>query len=726
MGALAFQLWVFAFVAFAGTTLLLVDPVVRLVVQLAFAVPVVAWALLRVRGPRDALDLAIIVALVAHVVVSLGSSDVRGGLEATGIATVYASTFWLARHVGSRVRIRQVGVAAIVMALMLWLVAVAITWGVEKVADSIAFGWPPRLDAHQPYVWGSVNTPPVLALLVVPFIAWMPDSLLRRATLVTWGLTTLIVVPFSVGRAAWVGMAVALFAAEALFGFPVVRRGVDAARHGSVVARAAVGALAAGAIGLVTLIGSRMDAVLAALDSRLRLWQQAIDLFAADPLTGSGPSTFAWARLTHVPDYVDRVAARVAHNVPLQTMADGGVVLSLAMLSIAVAWVALLIRRRDKLDIRRRLAAAVVVGYAGVGLFDDLSFLPAVVVVVVVLAAWSIPPADGPAPLPGSVHGSRGALLPAVLALSTAAALPGVLSIAVAYMETSTARRAVLDGDFDSALAGFRRATELHPSNALSWASVGLVEHRLGRDDLARDAYRMASELSPGDPRPWGALAALATDPADARALLTEAARRSNSPQFAYRLAQAQAAAGDLVAAARSMAIAVVIRPGLFAVVPGEWRTDVSAELPHAVMTVGSIAGRDPNEALWNAALAVGELYPDAPLPWQAMERVASGSLDDAQRLVDEALLGMPRDLRAQQAASMLARARCDRTAYERAEAAIDTLGREASDPDPGVAVRSPLQMELDIGDFQPLQDPAVPEVPQWPIGLVEVPDCDW
>lgn len=74
----------------------------------------------------------------------------------------------------------------------------------------------------------------------------------------------------------------------------------------------------------------------------------------------------------------------------------------------------------------------------------------------------------------------------------------------------------------------------------------------------------------------------------------------------------------------------------------------------------------------------------------------------------------------------MLARARCDRTAYERAEAAIDTLGREASDPDPGVAVRSPLQMELDIGDFQPLQDPAVPEVPQWPIGLVEVPDCDW
>lgn len=727
IGPLTFQPWLFAFVAFAGTTLLFTHPALRAGAQLAFAVPVFAWALLRIRGPMHLLDIAIVAGIVAHLVVSFASLDPQGSLEASGIVVVYASTFWLARHVDARPRLRRVGVVAVVLAIMFWLVILAITWCAEKVVDVGAFGWPPRLDAKQAYVWGSVNTPPVLVLLVAPFVAWLPPSSFRRTMVVLLALAAVIIVPFSVGRAAWVGMAVALAAAEPLFGFPIGRRVLAAVRRGSVAARGGVAAAGLVALALIAVIVSRLDSLVAVIDSRIRLWQQGAGLFAADPLTGAGPSTFPWARLTHAPDFVDRVGARLTHSIPMQTLAEGGLVLGIAVVAIAIAWITLIVDRREQLDTRRRLAAAAVIGYAGLGLFDDLSFLPAVTVIVVVLAAWAIPSPLEPAPVRGRLVGTRGLLLPAVLAITAVVALPGVIWINTARIETEAARRAAFAGDWERSLAGFRRGVDLQPSNALYWAGVGLIEHRLGHDEAAREAYAVGREFSPGDPRPWGALAALTDDPEEERALLLEAARRSNTPQYAYRLARAHLAAGDRTAGARFLAVAVVIRPGLFAVVPDDLRAEVRDALPEAVATVGSIAGRDPDEALWNAALASGEVHPAAPLPWHAMERLAAGVPDDAQRLVNEAIGTTPRDPRAHQAASALARARCDRAAYEHAESALDRLGREASDPDHGIAERpGGLYLEQEFGDYQPLNGPSVPATPQWPLGLVEVPDCGW
>lgn len=725
-GSLVFQPWLFVFVAFGGTTLLLVDPLLRVVAQLAFAAPVLAWALFRLRGPVHLLDAAILAGVAAHLLVSFTSLDRQGSLEASGLVVVYAATFWLARHVDGLPRLRRDAVVAVVLAIMFWLVILAITWVGEKVADIGAFGWPPRLDAHQPYLWGSVNTPPVLVLLVLPFIGWLPPGRFRQVTFVLWALAAAIIVPFSVGRAAWVGMAVALAVAEPLFGFPIGRRVLAALRRASVAAWVGIAAAGAIAIGLFALVLTRSDALLAVVDSRIRLWQQGIGLFAADPLTGSGPSTFSWARLTQVPDFGDRVAARVAHNVPIQTLADGGLVLAIAMLAIAIAWVALIVERRERLDTGRRVAAAAVIGYAGVALFDDLSFLPAVTVMVVILAAWAIPPRLEPAPARGRLIGARGILLPAVLALCAAVALPGVVWVDAARIETAAARRAAFAQDWERSLAGFRRAADLQPSNPLTWSSIGLVAHRLGRDEEARDAFATARDLSPGDPRPWGALAALTNDPAQERALLLEAARRANTPQYAYRLAQASLAAGDREEGVRFLAVAIVLRPGLFATVPEDLRAEVRAALPDAVATVGSIAGRDPDEALWNAALAFGEVHPGAPLPWHAMERLSSQALDEAQRLVDDAIRAAPRDPRARQAASTLARTRCDRAGYERAESALDRLGRDEVDGEHGMVEAPGLSLEQEPGDYQPLDGASVPATPQWPIGLVEVPDCDW
>jgi len=727
VGSLAFQPWLFAFVAFAGTTLLFTHPLLRAGAQLAFAAPVFAWALLRIRGPMHLLDVAIIAGIAAHLVVSFTSLDPHGSLEASGLVVVYAATFWLARHIDARPRLRRVGVVAVVLAVMFWLVVLAITWSVEKVVDVGAFGWPPRLDAHQPYLWGSVNTPPVLVLLVLPFIAWLPPGPFRRVMGLLWTVASLIIVPFSVGRAAWVGMAMALVAAEPLLGFPVTRRVVAAIRGGVVRARVGVAAVGIVVIGLLAVIVSRSDSLLAVIDSRIRLWQQGIGLFAADPLTGAGPSTFPWARLMHAPDFVDRVGAKDAHSIPVQTAADGGLVLGIAMLAIAIAWIALLVDRRERLDTRRRLAAAAVIGYAGVGLFDDLSFLPAVTVMVVVLAAWAIPPPIEPAPMRGRLVGARGLLLPAMLALTAAVALPGVVWINAARIEAEAARSAAFAEDWDRSLAGFRQATELQPSNALYWTSIGMLEHLKSREEAAREAYLVARALSPGDPRPWGALAALAGDPDEERVLLLEAARRSNTPQYAYRLAQAHLDAGDREDGLRFLAVAIAIRPALFAAVPEDLQAAVRGALPDAVATVGSVAGRNQEEALWNAALAFAEVHPGAPLPWRAMERLAAGALDDARRLVDESIEANPRDPRAHQAASALARAGCDRAGYDRAEAALDRLGREIPESEHGIVERpANVYREQELGDYQPLDGASVPPTPQWPIGLVEVPDCDW
>ena len=63
LGSLAIQVWVFAFLVFFGSEIVHLDPLLRLTAQLLFGVPLVAWALLRLRGPMDRLDLAVLVSV---------------------------------------------------------------------------------------------------------------------------------------------------------------------------------------------------------------------------------------------------------------------------------------------------------------------------------------------------------------------------------------------------------------------------------------------------------------------------------------------------------------------------------------------------------------------------------------------------------------------------------------------------------------------------------------
>ena len=723
---LGFEVWLFVLVGFAGTTLLWTQPTLRLGALLLFALPVLAWSVARVRGPLELLDLTILAGIGAHLVVSLMSMDRESSLEASAIVAVYAAVYWLARRVGADPTLQRTASIAIVMALTFWLVVIGLTWVAEKVADVQAFGWPPRLDAHQAYAWGSINTPPALLLLAAPFAAWLPSRGLRRVFLGVLAAAAIAVIPFSVGRAAWVGIAVAILALEGLSGFPVIGRARRMIVARGAEARAAA-ALAIGVVGIlaVWLVIGRGDAIGAALDSRVRLWQQAAALFGNDPLTGSGPTTFAWARLAHVPDFTDRVGASAAHNVPVQTLADGGLLLGVAMLLIVGAWAWRVVTGRRRLDGRQRTAVAALTGFGAFSLLDDLSFLPAVTILVIVLAAWALPTRDEDEV---SRTSSRvpSLIVPAVLVLVAVATAPTVISLGMMRIGLAEARAAAVNGDWDAALLGFQSAARAQPSNALHWMSIGLAESRLGRDDAAANAYRTASQLSPGDPRPWGALAVLGTGTEEIDPLL-EAARRSNDPQYAYRLASALVAQGAEAEAAGYFAIASVIQPLLYAGVPEPMRSRVRAEMAEAIATVGSLQARDPLEVEWNVALEANEVHDGAPIQWDIARHVDADDGPAASMALAEARQRDAHALRTWEAASAVARLTCDVAALEEADANVELLGREEVGADHRVAERRPgLYREPDLGDYQPLRTPSLPAVPQWPLAFVEVPDCGW
>jgi tetratricopeptide (TPR) repeat protein len=288
------------------------------------------------------------------------------------------------------------------------------------------------------------------------------------------------------------------------------------------------------------------------------------------------------------------------------------------------------------------------------------------------------------------------------------------------------ARAAAVSGDWDAALLGFQSAARAQPSNALHWMSIGLAESRLDRDDAAADAYRTAAQLSPGDPRPWGALAALSTGTEEID-LLREAARRSNDPQYAFRLASALVAQGEKAEAARYFAIASAIQPLLYAGVPEQMRSRVRAEMAAAVATVGALQARDPHEVEWNAALDANEVHDGAPIQWRIARHVDAGDSLAAFMALAEVRQRDAHARRTWEVASAVARLTCDAAAFEEADANVELLGREEVGADHRIAERRPgLYREPDLGDYQPLRTPSLPAVPQWPLAFVEVPDCGW
>ena len=683
--------------------------------------PLVAWALLRLRGPMDRLDLAVLVSVAVFGVVCLFSRDWVGSFETLGLVLAYAIFFWLMRGLRSGSWVRDALATAAATAMAFSLALNAWLWIHEKVVWIQQTGTPPSFEAFEVFPWETANVMPVLVLLTVPFIAWVPLKPVRVVLWLVVGASALVLVPFSVGRAGWLAIALATLLYVQLrtnvAGRLLARVGSRGARIGLLVA-GGLAALAAVVVVAVPIIRGLSES------GRLLIWQESLNMFLDRPFAGNGPGIYSWVRLLYPPEGGHLIQVRLTHDVYLQTLADGGLLLAAGMGLTLVAWLLTVLRRWRAWSPAEQLAISVLAGLALASLLDDFSFLPAVTAMAITMAAWlagpSVPAAQ---PVlgrwralarPGADRGPGRAGRPAVAA--------GDLSRNDALM----ARSAAENNDWAAAAQLFDRAAQLHPADAAYPLGLGLSYSYLGADDAARDAYAHALALNPREPRAAGGLAALTDDPRRRIQLLRQAAANTyGDPQYAYRLGLAEAAAGDRGAAAMAFAHAVALSPQLFGLLPydetGVTRQDVADALDQVLAGEHRAAPILDQIARWDVALAMDRLPRDAGDAWKAVdaERHGDHAAADAAlaRLREEA----PQDARTYQAWAAIDRMRCEPDAEA---LRLEALTRNAySGPLPRVrVVRELIYREAGLAASQPMAADALPTLPMWPWPLIPDP----
>jgi len=312
----------------------------------------------------------------------------------------------------------------------------------------------------------------------------------------------------------------------------LVRRGLAVASAALVVA--AVGGLVAASASQVS--GGecvndpgRLGALCA--NNRLAWWEEALRIAGDHPLRGTGAGTFEVARTRH-----REGAGRVSepHSVPLQLLADLGVVglaLGLTVAVAAVVGVRRTLRRVPSGDRRPAIAlAGLGLAYAVHALVDyPLDFIavtaPALVALGVLLAAGGATRPLGLG-LPAAA-GIAAASLTAILVVALPAVAERDVERAYTSVEGGRIERGVdladrarqLDplslvplealayaadaaGNEARAVAWYEEATEQQPENADTWYELGLY-HFLATEDLcaAYQAFNASYTLDPRSAR---------------------------------------------------------------------------------------------------------------------------------------------------------------------------------------------------------------------------------
>lgn len=235
--------------------------------------------------------------------------------------------------------------------------------------------------------------------------------------------------------------------------------------------------------------------------ARLCWWGEAWDVFAGHAPEGAGAASFEVARKRHRLDAGNVVQP---HSVPLQQLADGGIVafgLFLALIASAAAACVCALRR---LAGDERAAAAALVAAPAAYLLHALvdyswDFLavtaPTMVALGVLVGA-------------GRARGEvvRRPLLGVGAVLVALAVLASFASPRVAERSVRASTRALDDGDYELARNRALRARSLNPLSLDPIFALARIEERRGQLDAAEDRYVQAAELQPENPATWYAL----------------------------------------------------------------------------------------------------------------------------------------------------------------------------------------------------------------------------
>jgi hypothetical protein len=479
----------------------------------------------------------------------------------------------------------------------------------------VAGGGIPPAESFATFIWDSPNIPPLLALLGLGCVPWLgTDRLTMWARRLFW-IGVVFVVPMSVGRAAWLGFAVALLA---YFSFQPdgLRR-----RRGLI----ASGTLA----GIVTVVGI-VATLRGALDTRLMIWGDAVRTFARDPLTGGGPSTFSWLRLELQDPYAFPVVTEHTHNIALQTLADGGLILLVGFGTVVGAYVLAAWRSWSSASAAHRTGYAVLLGFAAALQLDYVGAFNSLFALAVAIAAWSLPTAATATRTPRHMRLGVAALTSAIL-LST---VVPVATISGARLAAAKGREAYREQRFGEALAHFVNASALYPESAAYAMGRGASLLALGEADAAHSAFLTAAQLSRGDPRAWALAASTSTERSAAMEYLHHASVHANgSALYPYLLSKAMGDDASDPIRTEQQTIAVAWRPSLLFALTSDEGAKVINELPAVVDRFGGRARIDISRLAADIALAHDRL---PPVDFPAWRAVAYARQHDRERAVME------------------------------------------------------------------------------------------
>jgi O-Antigen ligase len=236
--------------------------------------------------------------------------------------------------------------------------------------------------------------------------------------------------------------------------------------------------------------------------SRWNWWQEAWKSWRKHPAVGTGAGTFD---LTHRMLRVDGTVATEPHNVPLQFMAETGIIGLLLFVGVVLAGAGALVESLRRLEGEDRLAAAALVvalfAYVVHSVVDfDWDF---VAVTAPVAAVLGLLLAAGRPRLPRIRMEARRGLLAVGAGAIAAAALYSLAVPWLASHRVDDAYAALARGDLSGAASDARSAHDLNPLSVDALLAWGAAEASQGNVAAAGRLYTKAISIQPDNWRPW-------------------------------------------------------------------------------------------------------------------------------------------------------------------------------------------------------------------------------
>ena len=234
------------------------------------------------------------------------------------------------------------------------------------------------------------------------------------------------------------------------------------------------------------------------VSNRLCWWEEAVDVYRAHAPEGAGAGTFEIARKRFRPN---AETVLQPHSVPLQQLADGGVVALGLFLVVILAGIAVCICAVRRLSGHERTAAVALVAapaaYLGHSLVDyNWDFLAVTAPTMVALGSLAAAGREALAPRRRPVLGVGIVVLAALVLVSFS--FPRLADRA-----ERRSTRALADGDLRTASDEARWAHFFNPASADPLYARARIAEVQGVDSRAERYYIKAVELQPDNPLTW-------------------------------------------------------------------------------------------------------------------------------------------------------------------------------------------------------------------------------